>query len=240
MRRYELILFLVAFAGTAFEGSAQAATKVFIHDAASPQGTLSTASAGYGCVNGTNDNVWRLANSSQGASAVSMTFKPTVTAPPCQTQTASGSGQYLMWLSPSISSAVTVSGNINYQAYCKESQNGSNFGFRFVVKRWSAAIGGMDATVQTSAASTECSTGGGVIAIAAAAPTSTSFAVGDRIAIYVELVQASGTPTWGGNSTRTFTLIYDGTSGANGDTFANFTESISFSADANSGHAIVH
>ena len=235
MRQY----LLIALAGILWGATdAFAATKLLLHDVTSVIGTTSTAGGGIGCVNGTNDYVFRQATTTQGSSAVTKTFAPTGTAPPCLAQTASGSGQYLRWISPPISTAVTVSGNINYQAGCAEGGSGGtseNAGFRFVVSRWSATKGGIDATIHTSADSAEC--GGANLAIAAATPTSTAMAVGDRIVIEVQVRNVGG--GWGGNSSRTFSLVYDAGAGVYGDTFANFADTVSFSADTDNARALI-
>lgn len=210
--------------------TAFAATKIFLHDANSALGGVSTAGAGYGCGNGNNDHVFRLADTTQGTGTVQKVFAPTSTAPPCQAQTASGNGQYLYWVSPPISSAVTISGNINYSAGCAESATQLNGGFRFLVKRWAVKQGGIVSTIHSSADTTECGTSLALRTLAAAAPTATAMEAGDRLVFVIE-VRATG--SWGGNSTRTFTVGYDGTAGSTGDAFANFVDTVSFSADTN-------
>jgi len=212
------------------------ATKIFLRDATSPMGTVAQAGAGIGCANGLNDYVFRVADTTQGSSAVSKTFAPANATPPCLVQTASGSGHYLRWITPPISTAVTISGNINYSAGCAESAAQLNGGLRFVVSRWSVATGGIDATIHTSADTTECGTSLGLKTIAAAAPTSTAMAVGDRLVLEVQ-VRAVG--TFGGNASRTFTLGYDGAAASTSDTFANFVDTIAFSADTNNARATI-
>lgn len=230
MRKYQLILAVLVLAACA-----PAATKVFLQDATSVLGTVATAGGGIGCVNGTNIYIYRQATTSQGSSAVTKTFAPTATAPPCLWQTATGSGNYLRFISPPLSAAVTISGNINYQAGCAESSTSTNAGFRFVVYRWSQATGGIDATpIHTSATSTECA--GANIAIAAAAPTSTAMAIGDRLVFAVQVMNVG---TWGGNGTRTVSLVYGAATGVYGDSFANFVDTISFGADTNNARAVV-
>jgi len=219
-----LLLLLIPFC------QATAATKLYLRSAASPLGTLAAAGVGIGCYNGNNDYPWRVANTSSGTET-SSTFAPTSTAPPCLVQTASGSGQYLRWISPPISSAFTLSGNIDYSAKCAESATQLNAGFRFRVYRWSVTAGGIVSTIHTSADSTECPTSAGTLTIAAAAPTSTPMSAGDRIVVEVE-VRAIG--SWGGNSTRTFSLYYEGA-----NSFANFADSFTFSADGNNARARV-
>lgn len=214
--------------------SAPAATKIFLQDATSVLGTAATAGGGIGCVNGTNIYVYRQATTSQGSSAVTKTFAPTATAPPCQWQTATGSGHYLRFISPPLSAAVTIAGNINYQAGCAESNASTNAGFRFAVYRWSQASGGIAATIHTSATSTECA--GANIAIAAAAPTSTAMAIGDRLVFDVQVMNVG---TWGGNGSRTVSLVYGAATGVYGDSFANFVDTILFSTDTNNARAVV-
>jgi hypothetical protein len=211
-----------------------AATKLLLHDTLSPLGTVAKAGAGMGCNVNTHDWVWRVADTTQGTAAVTKTFAPSSTAPPCYWQTATSSGQMMRWVTAPLASAVTISGNINYQAGCSESNTSTNAGFRFVVYRWSRAVGGINATVMTSATSSECA--GANIAIAAAAPTSTNFAAGDRIVI---VVQAMNVGTWGGNNSRTISLVYDAASGVYGDTFANFADTITFASDTNNARPVI-
>ncbi|MGE3756560.1 MAG: hypothetical protein AB7H97_02325 [Pseudobdellovibrionaceae bacterium] len=207
-------------------------TQIFLHDATSRLGRVANDGVGYGCYNGVNDTVYRLANTSQGTSAVTKTFAPTSTAPPCRMQTANA-GEFLMWATPPLASGLTLSGNINVQAYCSESANGANFGFRVVIYRWSAKAGGIVSTVHTSSNnSSECTSGSSSTAktIAAAAPTSTVFSAGDRIIIVFEMRAVGG--SWGANGTRTYSFIYDGVSGGSGNTWVNFADTLSFSADS--------
>lgn len=213
-----------------------AATKIFLHDAYSKHGTQSESGAGYGCAVGANDYTYRLADINQGASTVTKSFAPTATAPPCRMQTANGGGEYLTWVTPPLSAAATISGNINYSVGCQEAQTSLNLGFRFVVARWSAATGGIVSTVHTSANSTECGTTMALRTIAAAAPTSTAFRAGDKIVIYVELRASAG---WGGNGTRAASLGYDGTAAGTRDSFVNFVDDMTFAADAPGNSAYV-
>ncbi len=213
-----------------------AATKIFLRDAYSQHGTQSESGVGYGCSVGTNDYTHRLANTTQGTSTVTKSFSPTSTAPPCRVQTAGGGGDYLTWITPPLSAAVTISGNINYSIGCQESTTSFNLAVRVVVKRWSAATGGIVSTVHTSATSTECGTSMALRTIAAAAPTSTAFRAGDKIIIYVDFMATGG---WGGNGTRAASLGYDGIAAGTGDSFVNFVDNITFNADAPGAGAYV-
>jgi hypothetical protein len=211
-------------------------TKLLLHDAVSVLGRTATAGGGIGCVNGTNTYTWRTLTTAQGSSVVSKTFAPTSSAPPCTQQTATGSGEYLRFISAPLSAGVTISGNIDYQAGCLESATAMNAGFRMVVYRWSRAKGGIDATIHTSASSAECTTNANK-AIAAAAPTSTVMAVGDRIVVEVQVTNVGG--GWGGNGTRTFQVSYDAGAGVTGDAFANFADTLSFAADTNNARRVI-
>ncbi len=227
-----LCVFLIIL--TMLPTDSHAATKIFLHDAASKLGTIATAGVGYGCSNGTNNTVYRLANTTQGTAAVTKTWKPTATAPPCRPQTQiTAGGDYLIWITPPIASAITISGNINGQFYCSQSANGTNSGYRFKLYRWSAAVGGIVSTLHTSAYNaTECTaaSSGTAKTNTAAAPTSTNFSIGDRIVISVEVGAVGG--AWGGNGTRTISFIYDGPNAASGNTWVNFVDTITFAADS--------
>jgi hypothetical protein len=113
------------------------------------------------------------------------------------------------------------------QGYCTESNNGSNMKFRYSVYRWTPTGGIMATPIWTSASSTECSTSSAVRTFTASAPTSTTLNVGDRIIIIPEVMTA-------GNSSKTISFTYDGATGVSGDTYVTFTESLSFSTDADS------
>jgi hypothetical protein len=213
------------------------AAKVFLQDSASPLGTIATAGLGYGCDQNTQNTTFRQATTSQGSSAVTKTYTPSSTAPPCLWQTALAAGnQFLYWATPPLSAPWTPSGDIDYQAGCAESNTSTNAGFRFKVMRWNVATGGIEPTpIDTSSTSLECN--GSNRAIAAAAPDSTpAFAVGDRIIIIVETMNVG---TWGGNNSRTVSLVYGAASGVYGDTFVNFADTISFASDTNNARARV-
>jgi hypothetical protein len=212
-------------------------TKIFLKDSASALGlTAASAAAQGGCGNGSNGS-WtlRLADPTQGLSTVTRTWAPTSTAPPCAFQTATSNGQYLRWITAPLSAGFTLSGNINYSAGCAESATATNAGIRFVVSRWSAQRGGIVSVVHTSADSTECGTTAALRTIAAAAPTSTTFVAGDRLVIVVEARAVGG--TWGGNGSRTISLLYGGLTTTTGDAFANFADTFTFASDTNNAPA---
>jgi hypothetical protein len=229
MRR-ELIVAAAAL-GSLGSLEAAAATKILLRDTISPLGTFAIQATDGGCAANAQSRTFRLASTTQGSSTVSRTFDPSAGTPPClwQTQTAAG-GQFMYWVTPPLSAAVTISGNISFVIGCKESNAGLNVGARMVVYRYDGKTGGIRETIITSADTAECGTTLAARAIAAAPPTSTALAVGDRLVFTVEMRAIGG--TWGGSTTRTGTLGYGGTSGGSGDTSATFTEALSFAADA--------
>ena len=213
MRKYQLILALLLVVVPA------KATQLWLRDSTSPLATIATAGLGYGCDQNTQTTIFRQL-AGQGSAAVTKTYTPSSTAPPCLWQTALAAGnQFLYWASAPLSATWTPSGNINFQAGCAESSTSLNGGFRFKVMRWRAANGGIDPTpIKTSATSTECA--GANIAIAAAAPDSTpAFAVGDRIVIIVETMNVG---TWAGNNSRTISLVYGAATTVYGDIIRQF------------------
>ncbi len=229
MRKHQLILLLISLALTLAPARAQ--TTLYLRDSTSPLGTLSTSGAGLGCYNATKSYKWRQALTSSGTE-VSYSFAPTSTAPPCLVQTSS---DFLRWVSPPLASSVDLTGNYDYQGKCKESSTSTNAGFRFVVYRWSRTLGGIDLTLDTSSDSTECGTSAGNKTIAAHAPScgsSCNLAVGDRIVVEVQVRNVGG--SWGGNSSRTFTLYLEGA-----NSFAHFAQTLSFSSDSNNARALV-
>jgi hypothetical protein len=227
---HKLILLLAFFLAVPAQ-----ATQIWLRDSSSPLAQIATAGLGYGCDQNAQDTFFRQAINAQGSAAVTKTYTPSSTAPPCLWQTALAAGnQFLYWITAPVSVGVTISGNINYQAGCAESNTSLNGGFRFKVMRWSVAAGGIVSTIMTSATSTECA--GANIAIAAAPPTSTTLAVGDRIVFIVETMNVG---TWAGNNSRTISLVYGAATGVYGDSFANFVDTISFASDTNNARARV-
>jgi hypothetical protein len=214
----------------------EAATKILLKDPVSALGAqAATGYGGYGCNSYSGAHVLRLASTTQGSSTVSTSQAPTSTAPPCQFGSESGA-TYLRFVTPPIASGFTLSGNMDYSIGCRESATQMNAGVGMAVYRYSKAAGGIVSTIHTSANSTECPTTAGLRTIAAAAPTSTTMAAGDRIVFVVEIRAAGG---WGGNGARSVELHYDGAAASAGDTFANFADNFSFNSDTNDGRVIL-
>lgn len=208
-----------------------AQTKVFLRNTASLLGAPVSGYAGYGCDALTALPLYKLASTTAGAAAVTKTFTPSSTTPPCDCNDGTN---YFLWFTPPLSSGVTIASNIDYSLTGSESAIQLNSGGRFVLYRWSAATGGIVSTIMTSATTSEFGTSASRNAITAAAPTSTAMAVGDRIVIRVETMNVG---SFGGNSSRTWSIQTDAASGSTGDTFVNFGDTLSFSADSNNAPA---
>jgi hypothetical protein len=231
MRNHQLIILILAALPLA------AQTKVLLRNTVSPLGIVARAGGGTGCTRGVNDFRFLVANTTQGSGTPSAVFAPTNGTPPCLQQDANGDGNYMVWVTAPLSSAVTISSNINYSVGCAESAIQLNLGYRFVLYRWSRLTGGIVSTIHTSAATTECGTTLALRTIAAAAPTSTSMQIGDRIVIEIEALAVGG--GWGGNSARTATVGYDGAAAGTRDTFVNFVNTLAFGTDTANGRAVI-
>ncbi len=224
-RRTSLLLLLALLCA-----SAQAATKVFLHDAPSK-----------GILPGGADFVLRQANSTQGsakvtavtssiAGAVSGQYFPSGTAGHIVTKTAGGTRT--IWISDPLSSGVTISGTITPNLWGLESAAQCNCGARYEVLRWSVATGGISSSlgISSDGGVTEWGTSAAVRTSPTLTPTSTTFNAGDRIVIVIYNDDGNGVTEANG---RNWTLDYDAGTGVDGDTYLSFTESLSFSSDSN-------
>ncbi|MGH9579519.1 MAG: hypothetical protein ACRD2R_00885, partial [Terriglobales bacterium] len=107
---------------------AQAATQVFLTTTVSALAfKIADDYPGYGCNSYSGEHRVRLAATTRGTTTVNTSQTPSSAAPPCQFGTES-SLTYNTWMTPPLSSAVTISGNIDYQAGCRESQTAMNAG----------------------------------------------------------------------------------------------------------------
>jgi hypothetical protein len=209
------------------------ATKVFLHDASA-------------AIQTTPAITYRLANATQGTSKVTAVvssiggyvtgqYWPSATTGHILTKTAGGT--MTLWLSPPLSSGVTISGTITPNLWGLESAAQCNCGARYEVLRWSVAAGGIVSSlgISTDDGLTEWGTGAAVRTAPTLTPTSTAFAAGDRIVIVIYNDDGSGVKQGSG---RNWTLDYDAGTGVDGDTYLSFTETISFSADANNARPL--
>lgn len=209
-----------------------AATKVFLHDAAS-------------AINISPSYLTKRANSTQGtakvtavtnsiAGAVSGQYWPSATTGHIVTKTAGGT--QTVWISDPLSAGVTISGTITPNLWGLESAAQCNCGARYEVWRWSVASGGIVSSlgVSTDNGLTEWGTSVAVRTAPTLTPTSTTFITGDRIIIIIYNDDGNGVTEASG---RTWTLDYDAGTGVDGDTYLSFTETISFSSDSNNAPA---
>jgi len=228
-----VLLFFVSLCLCGECSSAFAATKVFLHDAQA-------------AVQQSPNIVFRLANSTQGSAkvtvvtnsisgAVSGQYWPSATAGHIITKTAGGTKT--IWLSAPLASGVTISGTITPNLWGLESNGQCNCGARYEVLRWSVAAGGIVSSlgISTDGGVTEWGTSAAVRTSPTLTPTSTGFSTGDRIALVIYNDDGNGVTEGSG---RNWTLDYDAGTGADGDTYLSFTETLSFSADTNNARPI--
>ena len=151
--------------------------------------------------------------------------------------TSSAGGSKLVWFSDPLSAGVTISGTITPNIWGLESNAACNCGLRYEVLRWSVATGGIVSSlgISTNDGFTEWGTSASVRTTPTMTPTSTAFAVGDRIALVFYSDDANGTTEGSG---RTWTIDYNGATGVDGDTYLSFTETITFSADSNNARPL--
>jgi len=207
------------------------ATKVFLHDAASkiiPNSTF----------------LYKLADATQGTAKVTAVtnsitgpvtgqYWPSATAGHIITKTAGGTK--IIWITSPLSAGVTIQADNGPNPWGFESSVACNCGSRWELLRWSVATGGMTSFgTSPDNGTVEWSTTPGVPGQSNIVKISTTFVPGDRIVIVIynddgnAVTEASG---------YTWTLDYDGPTGVDGDTYVNFTETITFSADSNNAPA---
>lgn len=209
-------------------GQLAAATKVFLHDAASP-------------IAPSPSFLWKKADATQGTTKVTAVvttiagnvtgqYWPSATSGHIWTKT--GGGTKIVWISAPLSGAVTISGTITPNLWGLETSNPANSGARYQVLRWSVAVGGIVSSlgISTDGGVTEWGTSAAVRTAPTLTPTSTDFAAGDRIVIVIYNDDGNGVTEAGGYQA---TLDYDGATGVDGDTYLSFTEAITFAAESN-------
>src|SRR5215472_8566490 len=178
-------------------------TKILMHNVSSPV-------SGY-----------RYATKTQGQGTVASVTN-SVKGPTSGVQlSATAGGPTLVWISPPVATATTISGTVTMNIWASE-QSGCHCGMQVTVQKYSNGAEG--SAFLTSARGSELST-----SITqqnwTATPTSTSFSIGDRIVVKWWIKDAGGTM----NSSKTVTVDYDGaTAGSNGDTWVQFSESLQF------------
>lgn len=175
------------------------------------------------------DYTYLLASTTANASGTSDAMTPTSTAPPCDFQAGSGNN-WLWWITAPLSAGFTIAGNITVVMSGAESAVQLNGGGDMLIYKWDGRRGGITSLIFDSATTTEwAGTSCGRIAIAAAAPTSTTVVTGDRL-VFIPRNQNVG--TWNGNGVRTSTICYNGAAAGANELSAAFTETLTFSADS--------
>ncbi len=211
-----------------------AATKLIIHDGGSGLGGWPVG-WGLRSANTTNGSSMKTLVTNSVTGPVTGQYFPVATANYIVTSTAGGARRFYM--SAPLSAGVTISGTITPNIYGLESNVACNCGLRYEVLRWSVAQGGIVSSlgISTDDGFTEWTTSATLKTTPTLTPTSTAFAVGDRIAFLFYSDDANGTTEASG---RTFTIDYDAATGGDGDTYLSFTETLSFSSDTNNGRSI--
>src|SRR5215831_823627 len=143
----------------------------------------------------------------------------------------SGSGAGALYVSPPLDRAVTISGTMTYNIWASESSMNANATIKVMFIKISGT-NGTSSQVLNANFSTELST-----TLAAcnwtATPSSTSFAKGDRIGLYIMEWDATATTMASG---FTITHTIDGpTGGSSGDSWVQFTETFDFQQTTVSG-----
>ena len=139
--------------------------------------------------------------------------------------TKTAGGTLLAWISAPLASAGTISGTVTLNTWASESAAPANSGMQVTVHKYSGGSEG--AAFLNTEKGTELTT-----SIAnqnwTGTPTSTSFAIGDRIVVKWWINDAGGNMGTG----KTVTADYDGTgAGADGETYVQFTENLSFQSE---------
>lgn len=205
MKRF-LAISLMVFT---FAPSLPAATKIFLRstssDLAGYQEALVTAGAAL---------TTSITNTTSGGTDIQVTV--------------SAGGATVAWISKPLVSGFTLSGSVTCNLWGLESATQANASFRCRLYKYSGSEG---AALVTPQSASELSTSAAVKNFSAT-PTSTAFAAGDRIVVKVFLENCgstSGCPTGTMGASRTVTMNYNaGTGGANGDTWAQINENVTF------------
>lgn len=222
---------LLIIAALLMPSLAAAQTKVFFRTIASSIQPVDITTAGI---------KYQQASNSQGAGIVAMSTT-TLTGPRNaqawpSTDVLKITNQPVIFVSKALSAGVTIAGTITPNIWCVESAATVNAGFRYQVFRWSAAVGGIVSSlgISTDDGVTECGTAAAVRTTPTMTPTSTAFAIGDRIVIVLYQDDAATTTQAAGS----VIIDYNAATGVDGDSYLNFTETLSFAAEANNARSI--
>ncbi len=160
-----------------------------------------------------------------GGAALTTAVTNSVTGPTGGVQwTKTAGGSVLAWVSPPLQDPATISGILTLNAWARESAAQCNCGVQVTVHKYTG--GAEQASFLNTEKGTEL-TSSAALQSWTATPVSTAFAAGDRIVVKWLSNDAGGTMASG----RTVTGDYDGaTNGADGDTWVQFTENLTFEA----------
>lgn len=232
------MLFLLAFNFQLSTPNCFPATKVFFKNQGSSLG------AAYGMVSSTM-RFWR-ASAVQGTSKAGIAIDSIAGPVTGQYWPSSTVGHILtdwtsssvkdVWVSSPLASGVTIAGTITPNIWGFESAVQCNCAFRYEVLRWAVAEGGIVSSlgISTDDGATEWGTTADVRTAPTLTPTSTDFVTGDRIVIVIYNDDGNGVTEASGQS---WMFDFDDATGVDGDTYFSFTETITFSADSNTGRA---
>lgn len=184
-------------------------------------------------VSGTPDKAW----SGEQLVGISSTFTPTLY--PCLLSAGAGGGSSggastvagptagltttWVWVSPPLSSAVTISGTITFNLWMTENNMSANVGAQCVVRRMDSTGTVASTVVVNSEKGTELPLTSAVQNWTAT-PTSTAFAKGDRIAIEVLGNDGGGTMATGFQ----FNLASGGSAANLAESYVQFNETFGF------------
>lgn len=138
--------------------------------------------------------------------------------------TKTAGGPVVVWISPPLAAAATISGTVTMNAYAKASATACNCGLLVTAQKYSR--GAEEGAFLTTANGTALGTTLTLQTWTATPPTSTSFAPGDRIVVKWWIKDAGGTMASG----NTVTMNYDGhVAGQSTDNvWVQFNETLSF------------
>lgn len=133
-------------------------------------------------------------------------------------------------VSPPLSAGFTLSGTVTFNVWASESSLNANAGVICRLYKRDAATGTLTQVVGDSAKGTELGTSAAVQNWTAT-PTSTVFNRGDQLVWFIGFTDAGGTMVSG----FTLGLRYDGATGADGDTYVQLNENVTFESATPAG-----
>lgn len=164
------------------------------------------------------------ASSQQGA-LLATSVTPTVSSMTSIQAVQFSGGTLLTWISPKLAVPVTISGTQTFNTWGKEHNGANNASLGAITYKYSQ--GSVSAALCTANVSTELTTSI-TNKSATCTPTSTFFQAGDRIVITVFVINVGVM----GSDAVGVTMDFDGKTGAaDGDTYVQFTENLSFIAE---------